>query len=234
MATAILALFYLIGIAGRVYAPWLEPTARIINSQPYLTVSENILIEWLEAFFWFIAFVLFVYAWFKSLRLPGRHWLILFAAVCFLAAGEELSWGQHLFNFEGVATVQELNKQQETNIHNINLARIIGLSEDHDLYPYLVNMTFVLNPIFTAGCIFLWLLLPWAVNRGLLRRIPGLSAYPLSSKQTALFFLGGLIIYALIDKLWFDVGELLELTLPLVAFLYAWDRLQAETYAQQT
>ena len=42
----------------------------------------------------------------------------LFAAACFLFAGEELSWGQHFFGWETPASWAAHNLQEETNLHN--------------------------------------------------------------------------------------------------------------------
>ena len=36
-----------------------------------------------------------------------------------VAGGEEISWGQRIFGFESPEQVLELNKQGETNVHNI-------------------------------------------------------------------------------------------------------------------
>lgn len=36
-----------------------------------------------------------------------------------MAAGEEMSWGQRLFGFEASESFQQLNHQNETNLHNL-------------------------------------------------------------------------------------------------------------------
>ncbi len=43
----------------------------------------------------------------------------LLALLLFVACGEELSWGQHLFGFEPPERIKELNAQQELNLHNM-------------------------------------------------------------------------------------------------------------------
>lgn len=56
-------------------------------------------------------------------RLPQR-WLAAWFALCGLGclylAGEELSWGQHLFGWQTPEWLQSLNDQNETNLHNIS------------------------------------------------------------------------------------------------------------------
>ena len=47
-------------------------------------------------------------------------WMIICAAGMFYFMGEELSWGQHIFHWETPDAVKEINRQDETNLHNIN------------------------------------------------------------------------------------------------------------------
>ena len=42
----------------------------------------------------------------------------LFAVACFYIAGEEHSWGQHFFHWQTPEYWSEINRQQETNLHN--------------------------------------------------------------------------------------------------------------------
>lgn len=56
-------------------------------------------------------------------RLPAKWlfaWLMLVTAASFYFAGEELSWGQQLFYWQTPELMEEINDQQETNIHNIS------------------------------------------------------------------------------------------------------------------
>ena len=52
----------------------------------------------------------------------GSRWLwiavLLFALAAFYIAGEEHSWGQHFFNWNTPSYWSEINRQQETNLHN--------------------------------------------------------------------------------------------------------------------
>lgn len=45
-------------------------------------------------------------------------WAFL-ALLCFFAAGEEVSWGQRIFNIESSEFFKQNNAQQETNLHNM-------------------------------------------------------------------------------------------------------------------
>ena len=43
---------------------------------------------------------------------------IIGALSCFYIAGEEMSWGQHFFHWNTPEYWAEVNRQQETNLHN--------------------------------------------------------------------------------------------------------------------
>lgn len=47
-------------------------------------------------------------------------WLIGTTLGCFYFAGEELSWGQQLFQWDTPEEIAALNDQQETNLHNMS------------------------------------------------------------------------------------------------------------------
>ncbi|MAV76700.1 MAG: hypothetical protein CBD32_07205 [Actinobacteria bacterium TMED172] len=45
-------------------------------------------------------------------------WLVVYALGCIYFFGEEISWGQHLFNWSTPDAWLAVNDQQETNLHN--------------------------------------------------------------------------------------------------------------------
>ena len=47
-------------------------------------------------------------------------WLVLVTLGCVYIAGEEISWGQHLLEWNTPEYLQKINDQHETNIHNIS------------------------------------------------------------------------------------------------------------------
>lgn len=49
-----------------------------------------------------------------------RLWVLLTTLGCVYFAGEELSWGQHLFGWGTPAYLEAVNDQEETNLHNIS------------------------------------------------------------------------------------------------------------------
>jgi uncharacterized membrane protein len=46
--------------------------------------------------------------------------LLIVGLIFIIGAGEEISWGQRIFNWETPEALAELNDQNETNLHNIN------------------------------------------------------------------------------------------------------------------
>lgn len=49
-----------------------------------------------------------------------RVWYLMVTLGCFYFAGEELSWGQHFFGWGTPEYLEQINDQEETNIHNIS------------------------------------------------------------------------------------------------------------------
>jgi hypothetical protein len=50
---------------------------------------------------------------------PRRPWLLAFAALFIVCAGEEASWGQHVFHYGTPKVVKATNTQGELNLHNL-------------------------------------------------------------------------------------------------------------------
>ena len=59
----------------------------------------------------------------RALSQPGSTfrfiWLLLLAAGAFVFLGEEISWGQHFGKWTTPAEWSEVNRQRETNLHNV-------------------------------------------------------------------------------------------------------------------
>lgn len=86
--------------------------------------GEDKFFEWFSALAWFLAALLFGVALHAVIRRPGRvHaiWYFGLLAISFIAAGEEISWGQRLFGYETPTTIARSNLQGEMNLHNLKL-----------------------------------------------------------------------------------------------------------------
>lgn len=92
-------------------------------------IKEDGIIEYISAFFWLLAAIMIALTIFLRIKnyyfLLTYFFLLIFFVVC---GGEEISWGQRIFNFKGPSVIIEINKQQETNIHNIGSISVFANS----------------------------------------------------------------------------------------------------------
>lgn len=84
--------------------------------------QEDGVVEWLTVVALVLSFIVCV-GRVKSLassknKLFVGVWVFL-AMVCFFGAGEEISWGQRIFNVESSEWFKANNAQAETNLHNL-------------------------------------------------------------------------------------------------------------------
>ncbi len=85
-------------------------------------VQEDGLVENLTALFLFGASMVSLYRVFEYRKMKKPLWVLTAAVIAFLfffAAGEEISWGQRIFNIQSSEFFLEHNKQAETNLHNM-------------------------------------------------------------------------------------------------------------------
>jgi hypothetical protein len=75
-------------------------------------------IEWGTAVCYLLAAVGF--GWAAVRGVLGRFWMWGLAIASFLACGEELSWGQHVFHYGSPEALRKDNVQGEFNLHNLN------------------------------------------------------------------------------------------------------------------
>lgn len=65
-----------------------------------------------------------LYAFFRYReRMPHTllgYWVLAWSLACFYFAGEEISWGQWFFGWESGDFMAKVNRQGETNLHNIS------------------------------------------------------------------------------------------------------------------
>jgi hypothetical protein len=58
----------------------------------------------------------------RSVRANRLWWVLILLGTlaCFYTAGEEHSWGQHFFHWQTPEGWSEINRQHETNLHNVS------------------------------------------------------------------------------------------------------------------
>jgi len=84
--------------------------------------KEDGFAEYGTALFLFYSGLLLIYRFFRLFKFKSTSWkigVIAIAMVFLFGAGEEISWGQRLFNIESSDYFLENNAQGETNLHNM-------------------------------------------------------------------------------------------------------------------
>jgi hypothetical protein len=220
----VMVVLYLIGAASQLFPTIFYITSAITNVRGQ---GREATIELVEALLWILSLGTFVYLLYRSRKsgmpFPARFWFAFFALLCFVAAGEELSWGEHLGLVTPSETMQAVNAQQEFNFHNLNIALLLGLSPDHFLYSRLDNFNKVLNPTFYLLCITAWLIIPALRRRGRGAGSKWLSHFPIPARRTSAFFAANLAAYVVVDRLLYDVGELFEFAVAITMLFAAMD-----------
>ena len=121
----------------------------------YNYVPEDGLIENFTAVFLFIGACLLIRQFVRNRSKKGITWIIgtLGIALVFIfGAGEEISWGQRIFGWETSEAMSEINKQGETNLHNIRIG-------DFDINKL------IFSKLLTIGIIFYLLILPFLYDK---------------------------------------------------------------------
>ena len=79
--------------------------------------KEDCLFEYLTALSFLVTSVLFFIIYLRRKRIVH----LLFALVFFFGMGEEVSWGQRIFNYKSPGYFKENNLQDEFNLHNLKI-----------------------------------------------------------------------------------------------------------------
>jgi len=184
---------------------WIGASAGQPALMPAAIAQEDGLIEYLTA-------VLFLIAAFWSFQIactaptwPRRIVHAVLAVGFVLCVGEELSWGQRIFDFSTPEVVKQINAQSEFNIHNS-----LGYAADH---------------IFILGIFVCGFILPLLAHRvAFLRNLFDRMGLPVASIGLALGFalISGLhdwTVYKVIPATPLRIAELRELLSALALLL---------------
>ncbi len=159
--------------------------------------KEDGLYETLGALLFLMASVVFL---FNFLKTKNRNIFFLLFTLAFLfAAGEEISWGQRIFNFNTPLVIETNNAQKEFNFHNLNFIQH-GQGIGTSLKELLLNF----NRLFILSWIAYCILIPLA-NR-------------YSSKLRSLFIRLRLPITSIWFGMLFLLNEITSKTLELFVF----------------
>jgi len=115
-------------VAFAVFGAWLNGFNQTHMS---FVCQEDGFVEYSQFFLYFFAAALFAYvAAHKGFR---NIWYWGYAVLFLLVAGEEVSWGQRIFNEVTPPSLDAINVQHEINLHNLN-----GVHQHHHLYAMLL------------------------------------------------------------------------------------------------
>jgi hypothetical protein len=88
-----------------------------------IIIGEQALVELSTAVLALIAFLIGLRLLRRIGQFPGlvvRAWVVMVVLACLYFAGEEISWGQQLLEWETPQAIARLNDQSETNLHNMS------------------------------------------------------------------------------------------------------------------
>lgn len=123
----------------------LIPIIFFIDTNFYIfLVSEDHLVEYLTALFLLISFVVIsrrMYQSWKNTSVKQKIGLACMGAAMFVGFGEEISWGQRIFELHTPEFFKAYNLQNETNIHNL---KIKGVKLNKWVFTYGAMLVFLI------------------------------------------------------------------------------------------
>lgn len=123
--------------------------------------EEDGVIESITAIFYLLGFIIGLITIFKR---KGYLLIIIWTILCFLFLGEETSWFQRILNYS-VPAVENANKQNEFNLHNLSVFEGESLFVDGKFNPNgLVDFFMSSQNMFRLGFFGYFLLLPILLN----------------------------------------------------------------------
>ena len=141
-------------------------TIFLFDDESLLVLSrEDGVFEWTTSILYFLSFLLFAWSYVKGKKgndlilFRTRKNIIFFvlAIIMFLAAGEELSWGQRILHVKTPDFFAHRNIQKEINLHNLDFLQPRDASGQ--LKKGIAKFASV-PKIFLVFCFFFFLLIP--------------------------------------------------------------------------
>ena len=140
--------------------------ASVVHPSLYFRLfDEDGPVEWLQAICFALAalmgFLIARHHWRAGQRAVGAFFVLL-GLCCVFLAGEEISWGQRVFDFGTPSALEDVNMQGEANVHNVGLVRVglkfvaIAVGLGGFLVPWLAGVRrrlpeFLIPPFFLAS-----------------------------------------------------------------------------------
>jgi hypothetical protein len=235
----------------------MKPTPTVVLSILYLTIiyllpviypeliapfgKEDGIVESIGAFSFLIASILFMITYLRiskqapsGYKKPEALWMFGLAILFFIACGEEISWGQRIFNFATPEGLKEINQQKEFNIHNINLFN--GRDETGEIKTGLRSLI-TSHRIFYAGLSGLFIIVPLIMLfKGWLSRLILTMKIPITPIWISGIFFATLVLVKITqftfakdnNDLYHALVEIMETNIAFVTALLGWSFYQSE------
>lgn len=189
-----------------------------------LATYEDLVGEWAQFFLFTLTMLLAARQAYAATRF--RLFFSLLALACFYVAGEEISWGQRLFDIQTPDFFDQHNLQGETNLHNFFTGPISTVTKQAIEYVIAVGL---------AGYGFFY---PWLLHRRVRLALwwegKGLAAPPLYLWP---FFITSALLEISLFR--FNEAEIAEIMIPFALAImtmnyYYANRLQTDLFNNQT
>jgi hypothetical protein len=147
---------------------------------------------------------------FYLFKTKKNFFFLFLAIVFFFGFGEEISWGQRIFNVQTPEMLKQVNYQEEINIHNMKF--FTGLLHEGRLFNYFWILLCVIIP-----------LLNWksAVSARFFAKIN----FPIVPLWLGMFFIISYFVYQVFDlsypTLFHAISELKETSLSFLFFIFS-------------
>ena len=154
-------------------------------------LGEDGLVEYLSVFYWAVGLFFSGLILLKQTKKRINKLLVLILLfVCFISLGEEISWGQRIFNIQTPESISKANSQGEINFHN--LYALSGGSTWREFFKTgKLNYHLLLDAqnIFRIGYAILFFLFPFMITINFKSNILRKVGYVKPSKCFTLFIL---------------------------------------------
>jgi len=162
---------------------------------------EDSLFENLSFIFYVVSAIFSLIIFIKN---KSIYFFLLFL-IFFIGAGEEISWGQRIFNFDTPTSIQEINVQDEFNLHNIEIfnSNNFDRSTKQGLGK-LTTFNFLYKLFWLSWCVLLPLLV---FNFEFIKKITCWLKLPIPAFTIGIFFIVNWLTFRLIHTYLLPVGE---------------------------
>ncbi len=180
--------------------------------------KEDGTIENLTAIGLFMISILQLTRVFKFKNQKGTFWILgtlFFALLFFFGGGEEISWGQRIFNIQSGEFFEANNLQNETNLHNLEIGGV-KLNK------------LIFSQLLVFGLVIYLLILPILYRKSIkIQNITDRFAIPVPQIQHTIAFIVSTIVIVIIPKMAdrrFEVHELIFALVFLLIFLNPYNK----------